>query len=774
MTGFNWKKMNAAMFKLLSVVVILALPVQAQLPELFENDRTKPAENAGPDIRTQLKVWESETKAALLDLQKITTGAGLPDGITAADLSTRRRHLEQTQLAITRHLIILDGVKTAADELARIRIEKDGWKGFDTPGPYSVLLVDQLQNRRQAVEEKAASYRSSLGVFKDTLDLLFAEYKAGEENVNQATTPPATDNQATFWRLGTARFKQRNLFIRASALQQNIASHEDLEKAAEIELDLLSKQITEARKNTVFDNEDLEKIKKASLDRQAGLREEVSAIRKRQSSALEARSKLAADLEIIRAAVPTDSDAIELAELQLKSIDASMEALQMMVDSLESYDQIEAFVPEAYEHRRALMKAENFSERNEALSSLIALNQRLNTWEVVAKNELSSVAADLAKHQSQTAMLSANDPKLVPLNGLGAVLWEKQALIQRASQSITNQRNTLSRWIEDHTIKQETGWYAGVKQSAKRGWEAIERIWHIPVTKYEKTIEFDGKREVQTHFVTLGAILLAIIVFITAYLIAARISRRFQRVLVHRKVIGENQAKTLRNWLMLVVALLLALATLSWLSIPLTIFAFLAGALAIGLGFGTQTIIKNFISGIILLFERKVRVGDIIEVDDTMGVVTEINTRSSIVRGFNGVESLIPNSLFIENRVVNWTLNSRFLRREINLGVSYGSPTDKVIEILSAAADRHGLVLKDPPPYATFAKFGENSLDFVLYFWIELNDRTNGLIVDSDLRIIIEKCLTEEKIGVPFPQRDIHLTTESPVRIEMVKTMETE
>ena len=124
----------------------------------------------------------------------------------------------------------------------------------------------------------------------------------------------------------------------------------------------------------------------------------------------------------------------------------------------------------------------------------------------------------------------------------------------------------------------------------------------------------------------------------------------------------------------LIGALLLALATLNWLSIPLTIFAFLAGALAIGVGFGTQTIIKNFISGIILLVERKIRVGDIIEVDGTLGVVSEINTRSSIVRGFNGIENLIPNSLFLDNRVVNWTLNSRFLRRELKVGVAYGTP----------------------------------------------------------------------------------------------------
>jgi small-conductance mechanosensitive channel len=186
---------------------------------------------------------------------------------------------------------------------------------------------------------------------------------------------------------------------------------------------------------------------------------------------------------------------------------------------------------------------------------------------------------------------------------------------------------------------------------------------------------------------------------------------------------------------------------LNWLNIPLTIFAFLAGALAIGVGFGTQTIIKNFISGIILLFERKVRVGDIIEVDGINGVVSEINTRSSIVRGFNGIENLIPNSLFLENRVVNWTLNNRLLRRELTVRVALGSPSQKIIEILGEVADRHGLILKTPAPIATFSHFGDNSIDFSLYFWVELNDKTNGLVVDSDLRLMIEK---------RFDELDIH------------------
>jgi small-conductance mechanosensitive channel len=382
------------------------------------------------------------------------------------------------------------------------------------------------------------------------------------------------------------------------------------------------------------------------------------------------------------------------------------------------------------------------------------LYQRLEAWEVVSNNQHSSVTADIGKEQSRASLLSADDPKLVPLNKQRAILWEKQALIQRAIQTITNQRRTIARWLYHYSDKQKAPWHAPAAEMLSNVWQAAKGIWNIPVNRYEETLEVDGQEVVQTRFVTLGTIIAAILVFIFSYFIAARICRRVQRILVHRQLIGEAQARTLRNWVMLFVALLLAFATLSWLSIPLTIFAFLAGALAIGVGFGTQTIIKNFISGIILLFERKIRVGDIIEVDGVNGVVTEINTRSSIVRGVNGVENLVPNSLLLENRVVNWTLNSRLLRRELTLRVALDSPPQQVIEILHEAVARHGLILKEPAPFATLSHFGDSSLDFILYFWIELNDKTNGLLVDSDLRIMIEKRLADFEIhvGITRPQ----------------------
>ena len=144
----------------------------------------------------------------------------------------------------------------------------------------------------------------------------------------------------------------------------------------------------------------------------------------------------------------------------------------------------------------------------------------------------------------------------------------------------------------------------------------------------------------------------------------------------------------------------------------------MGGALAIGVGFGTQTIIKNVISGIIILFERKIRVGDIIALGGMTGHVIAVDLRASTVRGFDGVEALVPNSSFLENQVVNWTYSNPRIRREIRLGIAYGSPIRAAAEIIARCAEDHAQVLKDPPPEVFFEDFGDNALLLVLVFWV--------------------------------------------------------
>jgi small-conductance mechanosensitive channel len=182
-----------------------------------------------------------------------------------------------------------------------------------------------------------------------------------------------------------------------------------------------------------------------------------------------------------------------------------------------------------------------------------------------------------------------------------------------------------------------------------------------------------------------------------------------------------------------------------------------------------QTVFKNFISGVILLMERSVQIGDIVEVDGTSGTVTAVDLRSSTVLGADGVETIVPNSVLLENKVTNWTHSDRRVRRVVKVGVAYGSPARDVADLLQDCAKRHGLVLADPKPMVLFEDFGADALQFGLYVWLELTPKVSATEVLSDLRFMIEKRLREAGIVMAFPQRDVHLDSSRPLRIEVVR-----
>jgi len=206
--------------------------------------------------------------------------------------------------------------------------------------------------------------------------------------------------------------------------------------------------------------------------------------------------------------------------------------------------------------------------------------------------------------------------------------------------------------------------------------------------------------------------------------------------------------------------------------IPLTVFAFLGGALAIGFGFGAQNLLKNLMSGIMILVERPVKVGDIVQIGELVGTVTNISIRSSTIRSADGIETVIPNANFIENNVTNWTYSSPKVRRVVKVSVAYGSDTRKVADTLLGVADRHGLVLKDPAPRVIFEDFGADGLAFALEYWIDYSQGVDGRQLASDLRFMTEKALAESGIVVPFPQRDVRLDAVGPLRVEVVSRAE--
>ncbi|MCW8109883.1 mechanosensitive ion channel [Alteromonas ponticola] len=201
----------------------------------------------------------------------------------------------------------------------------------------------------------------------------------------------------------------------------------------------------------------------------------------------------------------------------------------------------------------------------------------------------------------------------------------------------------------------------------------------------------------------------------------------------------------------------LIVTTLEMLSVPLTAFAFLSGAIAIGVGFGAQNIINNFISGWILMWERPIRIGDFLEVDNARGSVEAINTRSTRIRRVDGVHMLIPNSKLLENTVINWTLIDRLTRTSVKVGVAYGSLCKKVAELIERAVTLQEDILTEPKPVVIFEDFGDNALVFEVYFWVNATVERDLRKIRSAVRFAIDELFNEAGIVIAFPQRDVHV-----------------
>lgn len=226
----------------------------------------------------------------------------------------------------------------------------------------------------------------------------------------------------------------------------------------------------------------------------------------------------------------------------------------------------------------------------------------------------------------------------------------------------------------------------------------------------------------------------------------------FPRLTLPRGV--DHAVSTGFHYAVLLLGFILALAATG---ADLGKFTLLAGAFGVGIGFGLQNVVNNFISGLILIAERPIMTGDTIEVGTMLGNVKRIGMRSSTVRTWEGAEVIVPNGNLVSNDVINWTLSDRQRRIEIPVGVAYGSPVKKVMEILTAVASQNEDVLESPAPYALFIGFGDSSLDFALRFWTA---RFEGYFrVRSAVLVAVEEALNEDGIVIPFPQRDLHVKT---------------
>lgn len=286
--------------------------------------------------------------------------------------------------------------------------------------------------------------------------------------------------------------------------------------------------------------------------------------------------------------------------------------------------------------------------------------------------------------------------------------------------------------------------------------DRIEPFWNLALITLGGSAVTPGKLITALLFLAIGSV----VVRWAARMLGDRV---FPRIGFDE---GAAHAFELLTFYALLVGVMLI--SLRMAEIPLTAFAVVGGAVAIGLGFGSQNVVNNFISGLILLAERPIKVGDMIEIDEVWGNVERVGLRSTRIRTGDNVHIIVPNATFLESNVTNWTHRNPEVRLRLSVGVIYGSPVAEVKRLLLQAVGEHPKIQATPEPIVLFRSFGNDSLLFEAWFWVRIQNYTSRAMVESDVHERIDELFREAGLVIAFPQRDVHLDAARPLEIQLV------
>ncbi len=758
------------------LAAFLPLPAVAALPDLVKG--TAPAAAPVRDGAADADAVRTLINEARRELVAIEASPGLalnaPAGTSNDDLKLRRFYLNEIIRTYERDLGNLTRLEGLRAELREALEKAERWKAFETPPPYSLPYVDSLLRQEQVLEKRQKFLADRLELLADFREQLSTSMRKAASDLRQAEERLQQGSPtASAWSMELSRLRLRV----QTALLQSAATSEEINRAefsvGAAEAALARRKALAAQASVAFPESDFRKI-------QAELDAENARVSEALADAQEAASRAVAEREKTQEAstaamarhfigdAPATAAALKLLDDRARAAQLRAESAEIVLDALRYQPIILELKRQAWEFRYRLHQKPGPELVAEAKLHYQRAARALSLFSRSAERQLALVGAETDSLQSrvETPELAADRPEL---RRRLAALTEREQKLRAAFVFISSAQEVLNRLGDELDIRREAQskreYFADVAAAAG---DFLNSIWNFELFVAEDTIEVAGKKVTGTTSVTLGKILRALLMLSAGILLTTWLGRLSERIAVERFAQDAANARILRKWMSWLGVIVLILGVLLWVNIPLSVFAFLGGTIAIGLGFGMQNLLKNLISGLMLLFERPFRPGDLIEVGSLTGVVTEVGIRASTIHHANGIDTLVPNSTFLEQNVTNWMYENPKARFCVEVGVAYGSPVKEVTRLLFEAMKRHSLILEDPEPEVLFQKFGADSLEFGLYFWLALSDKVLGRRVSSDLHFIIEKSLGEHGIVIAYPQREVHFDPGSPLRVEVV------
>jgi potassium efflux system protein len=749
-----WSKWLLSYWIQLVLVAICWAPAHAALPQVTP----KPTPIAEKKQQTKAITPEAiEQKIAELD-QKIKTSQETETEQTAQQLGVDRALLQKRtkllkDLRETYEWWLANLRKKANLEKEKIALAKKlailKERGVKEPPPYSLSFYDDLLSQQQFFAQRQEGYALNISLYFEHLNFLREKREdAGKrwrflKDKLEATTLPQAQNRL--------RFETEVAGLEKELAETEYLSAETYRHIFEVLQGMASQQAEVYRSQATWAQKHL-RLQDNDLDQQLTLlgQKEKELVGK-QAKIQRALQNMAKKWDKLDKELPASSPARKEISQEKRNWQHTQQSMShTIVDHLN----ILRFQENLWKKRIAVLKGEASQEQLVKWQAVFAKNEEtekkyfeyLGAQNVVLQGQLAVLEKRLAEpgldpiirdilnseKESYTVLIQEQ-------NAFIKTLIDTSQLLQRVSYE-TKAKLTLDPWS---SFKARVGVF-------------LEHFLNFEIWVIDKQAVTVRRFLQALAFLIIGILLTRIILLHLLYPLLEKTLWRHTKTEILQKTV---------SYLAYTVVFLI---TLGKLRIPLQSFATLGGGIAIGIGFAAQTIIKNFISGFILLGEKPINIGDLVEVGGILGNVKDIGSRSTLLRTGENKDILVPNSNFLENTITNWTRKDRRIRGQVTVGVAYGSPVDQVKELLLQAASACDQVLKNPQPFVLFNEFGDNALIFDIYFWIEVAGVMGRRIIQSTLRFKIDELFRAADIIIAFPQRDVHLDTQGPVEVRLV------
>lgn len=695
------------------------------------------------------------------------TGASAPRASADENIYTRRLHLRQLVFIYQGQLARLASLQISQQRRLELENQAANWSGFSEPSLHPFLRADELNESVATLNSRVdelESWVTALDLAR-TQVINIAEDSAiklrqADEAVEQATDSP--DLQASLGReRDLLRLQNQIDLARAMGFQIERQAVNEALLENKAKLQLVNKQLSVASEHIELTQQDIDQVQK-NIDSES---QKITAELKQGLSALNFESKSDKQISMTGESAQPHSAGQEqleqIREAQRNSVDIKLQVLNRILVYLQMQRDI-------WDIRWAYVNVTDRAKAGEAYNTIVqnqTILKAVHDYVNQQRRHILTLVTNLSVDELDSSVAGSDALR----DELRKLDLDQVVLYSRLMGTIESTESLLERFKEEldarFRVKSFTDY---LEQAWLETCDFVIQVWEFELFAAQDTIVVDGQQVSGKRSITVDKVVTALAILIVGYWIAVRVARLIEGLAVTRLGMDASLARIAWRWILFLEVLLLVALSMLVVRIPLTIFAFMGGALAIGAGFGMQNMLKNLISGLMLLFERPFRPGDVVEVGSIRGRVLDIGVRSSHIIDANGIETVIPNSTFIEQNVTNWTLSSRSVRIVVNVGIAYGSPVKEASGLLLDIAERHGLILANPAPQVLFEDFGSDALLFGLYVWVEINPEVSWKTIASDLRYMIYKTMAEQGIVIAFPQRDIHIDTNRPLEVRVL------